>query len=82
LERIIGYTGSVQTECTYDANGNKIGEQHYGGYWSLDGQLEEEGNSFHLRFTYDKRDPLIRVEDGLGALLWFHYEVQGKRIYH
>lgn len=26
----------------YNANGNKAGEQRYGRYWSLDGQLKED----------------------------------------
>lgn len=67
---------------TYDANGNKISEQRFGGYWSLDGQIREEGgNGLHLKFSYDKRDRLIRVEDGLGAVIQYRYDVQGKRIY-
>jgi RHS repeat-associated protein len=71
-----------RTTYAYDANGNKIGEQRLGGYWSLDGQLkEEEGNGLHLKFFYDKRDRLNRVEDGLGAVIRFRYDVQGKRIY-
>ena len=71
-----------RTVYTYDANGNKTGEQRYGGYWSLDGQLkEEEGKGLHLKFSYDQRDRLIRAEDGLGAVMQYRYDVQGKRIY-
>lgn len=70
-----------RTTYEYDANGNKISEYRRGGYWSPDGQQKEIGGSeLHLKYTYDKRDRLICVEDGMGAVIRFSYDVQGKKI--
>ncbi len=71
-----------RTTYDYDANGNKISEYRRGGYWSLDGQQKENGGSeLRLKYSYDQRDRLISVEDGLGAVIRFSYDVQGKKIY-
>lgn len=55
------------TEYAYDGNGNRIQETRYGGRYTENGTLTEAGTDLILTFTYDARNRLVRVEDGLGA---------------
>ena len=71
-----------RTTWQYDSVGNVVCECRHGGYWSKEGRLEkEEGADLKLQFYYDKRNRRIRVEDGLGAVNRFRYDVQGKLVY-
>lgn len=71
-----------KTTWQYDACGNLICEQRHGGYWDQESRLvKEEGFDLSLHFSYDKRNRRIRVEDGLGAVICYRYDVQGKLIY-
>ncbi|MEY8356558.1 RHS repeat-associated core domain-containing protein [Lachnospiraceae bacterium 54-53] len=71
-----------KTTFSYDANGNRVEEHRLAGYWGLDGQLiEESGSGLCLKFSYDKRNRLTQAEDGLGAVIRFRYDADGKRIY-
>ncbi|WP_333651505.1 RHS repeat-associated core domain-containing protein [Lacrimispora sp.] len=71
-----------RTSFAYDANQNKIREQRFGGCWNLNGELiREGGSSLTLSFSYDERNRLIRVEDGLGAVVCYRYDGRGNRIY-
>lgn len=69
------------TEYAYDKNGNRIRETRYGGSYTEDGTLKETGGQdLTLTFTYDARDRLVRVEDGLGAKVTYRYDVRGSRV--
>ena len=71
-----------RTTWQYDSCGNVICEQRHGGYWNREGSLKkEEDTSLSLRFFYDKRNRRIRAEDGMGAVVYYRYDVQGKLIY-
>ena len=71
-----------RTTWQYDSCGNVICEQRHGGYWNREGSLKkEEGTSLSLRFYYDKRNRRIRAEDGMGAVVYYRYDIQGKLIY-
>ena len=71
-----------RTTWQYDRCGNVLLEQRHGGYWDSNGVLvKEDGAGLALRFTYDSRNRRIRVEDGLGAVISCHYDVQGKLVY-
>ena len=67
------------TEYAYDGNGNRIREIRYGGRYTQNGTLKEAGTDLILTFTYDARNRLVRVEDGLGARVSYGYDVRGNR---
>ena len=60
---------------SYDENGNKTKEVRHGGYWNEEGILaEKNGTDLCLTFVYNTRNHLIRIEDGLGAVMRYHYD--------
>ncbi len=67
------------TAYDYDANGNRVREIRYGGRYTEEGILTEAGTDLILTFTYDARNRLVRVEDGLGARVSYRYDVRGNR---
>ena len=67
---------------SYDENGNKKEEIRHGGYWDKEGKMiSEEGTDLCLSFAYDSRNRLIDINDGLGAVVRYRYDVRGNRIY-
>ena len=68
------------TEYAYDGNGNRIRETRYGGSYTEDCTLTEAGTDLILTLTYDARNRLVRVEDGLGARVSYRYDVRGNWI--
>jgi len=60
---------------SYDENGNKTKEVRHGGYWNEEGNLAEKSwTDLCLIFVYNTRNHLIRIEDGLGAVMRYHYD--------
>lgn len=67
------------TAYDYDADGNRVRETRYGGRYTEEGTLTEAGIDLILTFTYDARNRLVRVEDGLGARVSYRYDARGNR---
>ena len=72
--------GSVQyrlTQYVYDTNGNRTEEKRFLSF--QDGE-SARGSIHTLTFGYDKQNRLVRVSDGLGAVVRYEYDGLNRRI--
>ena len=75
-----GEDGSVQyrlTQYVYDTNGNRTEEKRFLSF--QDGE-SARGSIHTLTFGYDKQNRLVRVSDGLGAVVRYEYDGLNRRI--
>ena len=71
--------GSVQyrlTQYVYDTNGNRTEEKRFLSF--QDGE-SARGSIHTLTFGYDKQNRLVRVSDGLGAVVRYEYDSLNRR---
>ena len=71
--------GSVQyrlTQYVYDTNGNRTEEKRFLSF--QDGE-SAKGSIHTLTFGYDKQNRLVRVSDGLGAVVRYEYDSLNRR---
>ena len=65
------------TQYAYDANGNRTEEKRFLSF--QDGE-SAKGSIHTLSFAYDKQNRLVRVSDGLGAVVRYQYDGLNRRI--
>ena len=71
--------GSVQyrlTQYVYDTNGNRTEEKRFLSFQDGEGA---RGSIHTLTFGYDKQNRLVRVSDGLGAVVRYEYDSLNRR---
>ena len=71
--------GTVQyrlTQYAYDANGNRTEEKRF---LSFQNAESAKGSIHTLTFDYDKQNRLVRVSDGLGAVVRYEYDGLNRR---
>ena len=71
--------GAVQyrlTQYAYDANGNRTEEKRF---LSFQNAESAKGSIHTLTFSYDKQNRLVRVSDGLGAVVRYEYDSLNRR---
>ncbi|OUP07850.1 hypothetical protein B5F35_13930, partial [Anaeromassilibacillus sp. An200] len=71
--------GTVQyrlTQYTYDANGSRTEEKRF---LSFQDAESARGSIHTLTFGYDKQNRLVRVSDGLGAVVLYEYDGLNQR---
>lgn len=71
--------GGVQyrlTQYAYDCNGNRTAEKRFLALQSAD---SADGSIHTLTFGYDKQNRLVRVSDGLGAVIQYAYNCLNQR---
>ena len=61
---------------TYDTNGNRTEEKRFLSF--QDGE-SARGSIHTLTFGYDKQNRLVRVSDGLGAVVRYEYDSLNRR---
>ena len=71
--------GGIQyrlTQYAYDCNGNRTVERRF---LALQGEDSADGSIHTLTFGYDKQNRLVRVSDGLGAVIQYAYNCLNQR---
>ena len=71
--------GTVQyrlTQYAYDADGNRTEEKRF---LSFQNAESAKGSIHTLTFDYDKQNRLVRVSDGLGAVVRYEYDGLNRR---
>ena len=64
------------TQYAYDCNGNRTAEKRFLALQSAD---SADGSIHTLTFGYDKQNRLVRVSDGLGAVIQYAYNCLNQR---
>ena len=64
------------TQYVYDANGNRTAEKRF---LSFQDEASARGSIHTLTFGYDKQNRLVRVSDGLGAVVRYEYDGLNRR---
>ena len=64
------------TQYAYDVNGNRTEEKRF---LSFQDTTSAKGSTHTLTFGYDKQNRLIRVSDGLGAVVRYEYDGLNRR---